>query len=50
MTSQPMSSEPLSTEPVTGALHLDRARRLLAEHPVVDGHNDLPWALREQAG
>ncbi|WP_340561047.1 dipeptidase [Streptomyces sp. GSL17-111] len=27
---------------------LARARRLLAEHPVVDGHNDLPWALREQ--
>ncbi|WP_069174346.1 dipeptidase [Streptomyces griseus] len=30
--------------------HLDRARRLLADHPVVDGHNDLPWALREQVG
>lgn len=30
------------------ATHLDRARALLAEHPVVDGHNDLPWALREQ--
>ncbi|GGT35538.1 dipeptidase [Streptomyces purpureus] len=28
--------------------HLARARALLAEHPVVDGHNDLPWALREQ--
>jgi membrane dipeptidase len=28
--------------------HLGRARALLAEHPVVDGHNDLPWALREQ--
>lgn len=27
---------------------LARARELLAEHPVVDGHNDLPWALREQ--
>ncbi|MFJ2419462.1 dipeptidase [Streptomyces brevispora] len=27
---------------------LERARELLAEHPVVDGHNDLPWALREQ--
>ncbi|MFE4265249.1 dipeptidase [Streptomyces sp. NPDC056883] len=32
----------------TGAArHLDAARELLAEHPVVDGHNDLPWALRE---
>ncbi|MFF5497937.1 dipeptidase [Streptomyces aquilus] len=27
---------------------LDTARELLAEFPVVDGHNDLPWALREQ--
>jgi membrane dipeptidase len=24
-----------------------RARRLLALHPVIDGHNDLPWAIRE---
>ena len=29
---------------------LDRARALLVEHPVVDGHNDLPWALRQQVG
>ncbi|MFZ3557950.1 dipeptidase [Streptomyces sp. BH055] len=27
---------------------LERARAILAEFPVVDGHNDLPWALREQ--
>ncbi|MEV8598071.1 dipeptidase [Streptomyces sp. NPDC052012] len=26
---------------------LDDARALLAEFPVVDGHNDLPWALRQ---
>lgn len=26
---------------------LARARELLADHPVVDGHNDLPWALRQ---
>ncbi|MFF9277544.1 dipeptidase [Streptomyces griseosporeus] len=26
----------------------EAARELLAEFPVVDGHNDLPWALREQ--
>lgn len=30
------------------AEHLAAARKLLSEHPVVDGHNDLPWALREQ--
>ncbi|MFD8786631.1 dipeptidase [Kitasatospora sp. NPDC059599] len=29
---------------------LDRARALLRAAPVVDGHNDLPWAMREQAG
>ncbi|MFC1433253.1 dipeptidase [Streptacidiphilus sp. N1-3] len=29
---------------------LAEARALLAAHPVVDGHNDLPWALREQVG
>ncbi|MGH3377610.1 MAG: dipeptidase [Actinoallomurus sp.] len=29
---------------------LERARALLAGHPVVDGHNDLPWALRIRAG
>lgn len=27
---------------------LERAGELLARHPVVDGHNDLPWALRTQ--
>ena len=29
---------------------LARAHALLAAHPVVDGHNDLPWALRKQVG
>ncbi|MDT0346829.1 dipeptidase [Streptomyces litchfieldiae] len=35
---------------MTTAAGLARARELLAEHPVVDGHNDLPWALRERVG
>jgi membrane dipeptidase len=26
---------------------LDRARELLSRSPILDGHNDLPWALRE---
>ena len=26
---------------------LDRARDLLSRTPILDGHNDLPWALRE---
>ncbi|HEY9369490.1 dipeptidase [Streptomyces sp.] len=32
---------------VRAAAFLDEARAFLAAHPVVDGHNDLPWALRE---
>ena len=27
--------------------HLAAARDLLARHPVVDGHNDLPWEIRK---
>jgi membrane dipeptidase len=29
---------------------VEAARELLREFPVVDGHNDLPWALRKAAG
>jgi membrane dipeptidase len=29
---------------------LGRIRALLAEHVLVDGHNDLPWEARERAG
>lgn len=29
---------------------IDRARALLAASPVADGHNDLPWALRQLLG
>ncbi|WP_425428976.1 dipeptidase [Streptomyces vietnamensis] len=32
---------------LSAADRLDEARELLASSPVVDGHNDLPWALRE---
>jgi membrane dipeptidase len=28
----------------------DRIHALLRRSPVFDGHNDLPWALREKAG
>jgi len=28
----------------------DRIDALLRDHPLVDGHNDLPWAMRSQAG
>ncbi|WP_460066389.1 dipeptidase [Streptomyces sp. YKOK-I1] len=33
---------------MTALSSLEAARELLADFPVVDGHNDLPWALREQ--
>ncbi len=29
---------------------LQRARRLLQDVPVIDGHNDYPWQVREKAG
>ncbi|MGH7719129.1 MAG: dipeptidase [Gemmatimonadaceae bacterium] len=29
--------------------HLERARRVLRSTPLVDGHNDLPWAIREDS-
>ncbi len=29
---------------------LEHARALLARHPVIDGHNDLPWTIREKTG
>ncbi|MDQ0601235.1 membrane dipeptidase [Streptomyces canus] len=33
---------------MTAVSSVETARALLREFPVVDGHNDLPWALREQ--
>src|SRR5262249_48156307 len=30
--------------------YLERAKRLLRDAPVIDGHNDYPWAVREKAG
>ena len=42
----------LSVPGVTGAADdaaLRRARRILATTPLIDGHNDLPWAIRESA-
>jgi len=33
----------------SGDVALDHARALLRTHPLIDGHNDLPWAIREHA-
>ena len=37
-----------SQQPTNAAL-LDHARALLKQTPLIDGHNDYPWALREKA-
>ena len=37
----PMTLESQSPDP-----HLERARRVLRAVPLIDGHNDLPWAIR----
>ncbi|MEU9864640.1 dipeptidase [Streptomyces sp. NPDC047971] len=37
------------SRPADTAGRLAEARELLASTPVVDGHNDLPWALRKHA-
>jgi membrane dipeptidase len=29
---------------------LEHARDLLQKHPIIDGHNDLPWAIRGETG
>jgi membrane dipeptidase len=41
---------PGQARPATVDPHLDQARRVLATTPLVDGHNDLPWAIREFRG
>ncbi len=44
--SEPEVSDPGISEPEASDLE-NRARRLLSRVPLLDGHNDLPWALRE---
>jgi membrane dipeptidase len=34
----------------TGGEALEQARALLKSTPLIDGHNDLPWVIREEAG
>ncbi|HBO12128.1 MAG TPA: membrane dipeptidase [Halieaceae bacterium] len=41
----------LSLQPLSHADDaLDQARALLDKHPIIDGHNDLPWVIREHGG
>jgi membrane dipeptidase len=39
----------LLAAPQTDSALLDRARTLHKKSPLIDGHNDYPWALREKA-
>jgi membrane dipeptidase len=39
----------LTSRQSNDAALLDRARALLKQAPLIDGHNDYPWALREKA-
>lgn len=34
--------------PDSGASELERARELLSRHVLIDGHNDVPWQVRER--
>jgi membrane dipeptidase len=40
-------SAPLAAQRAAPDPHLERAKRVLRQTPLVDGHNDLPWAIRE---
>jgi membrane dipeptidase len=39
-----------STQSADQSRELARARAILRQSPVVDGHNDYPWTVREKAG
>src|SRR5690606_5409443 len=44
-------SQPTGTAaaPAPSAADIERARRVLTTTPLIDGHNDLPWAIRESS-
>jgi len=44
-----LASASLTSQQSNDAALLDRARALLKQTPLIDGHNDYPWALREKA-
>ena len=44
---QPPAGAAAAWQPPAPAL-VERARQLLRETPLIDGHNDLPWELRER--
>ncbi|MDB4948205.1 MAG: Membrane dipeptidase [Gemmatimonadetes bacterium] len=46
----PAQQAPAAGPPAPDAALLARALRLHAQVPLVDGHNDLPWEIREKGG
>lgn len=44
---RPPAAHPAAHPAGSSAVSLEAARSLLAETGILDGHNDLPWALRE---
>src|SRR5688572_20549333 len=44
------ASAPSGPDAAAGSDYLAHARSIHREAPLVDGHNDLPWELRKQAG
>jgi membrane dipeptidase len=44
-----LSSAILSAQSTTSDVYLARAKRILAQTPLIDGHNDLPWRIREDS-
>ena len=47
-----MTADSGTAQPDSGTAQPDTAARiadLLARHPVLDGHNDLPWSMRQKA-
>ena len=44
-----LAAPSLAQEPTDAQLQ-ERARRVMQRTPLIDGHNDLPWALRQNHG
>jgi membrane dipeptidase len=42
-----MGTAAVGAQPAPDTALLERAHRLMADTPLIDGHNDLPWAMRE---
>jgi membrane dipeptidase len=46
-----VATVPVAAHPQTPSndIYLERARRILRQTPLIDGHNDLPWRIREDS-